>query len=152
MVENYNNAPRSGVVVNLQGNAAPSSVTINTPTTTTTTQIESFTVSQTDPLNPQQTFFDPQDFNIDIKSGVDPNNSNFSYSTVIKQDGVDITSLLSIDYANDTFSYTGASFPPDGASIEITVTTVEQGFETSIEGGVVTAQQLRNLGWIVRTA
>ena len=152
MVENYNNAPRSGVVVNLQGNAAPSSVTINTPTTTTTTQIDSFTVTQTDPLNPQQTFFKPQDFSIDIKSGVDPNNSNFSYSTVIKQDGTDITSLLNIDYGNDTFSYTGASFPPDGASIEITVTTVEQGFETSIEGGVVTAQQLRNLGWIVRTA
>ena len=69
MVENYNNAPRSGVVVNLQGNAAPSSVTINTPTTTTTTQIDSFTVTQTDPLNPQQIFFKPQDFNIDLKMG-----------------------------------------------------------------------------------
>jgi hypothetical protein len=152
MVANYNNAPRTGVVVNLQGNAAPSSVTISTPTTTTTTQIDSFTVSQTDPLNPQQSFFRPQDFTIDIKDGQDPGNPNFSYSTVIKQDGTDITSLLNIDYANDTFSYTGSSFPPDGASIEITVTTVEQGFETSIEGGVVTAQQLRNLGWIVRTA
>jgi len=152
MIDNYNNAPRTGVVVNLQGNSAPSSVTISTPTTTTTTQIESFAVSQTDPLNPQQTFFNPQDFTIDIKDGQDPGNANFSYSTAIKQDGVDITSLLNIDYANDTFSYTGASFPPDGATIEITVTTVEKGFETSIEGGVVTAQQLRNLGWIVRTA
>jgi len=154
MVDNYNNAPRSGVVVNLQGNAAPSSVTINTPTTTTTTETDSFSVIQSDPLNPQQTFFRGAnaDFNIDLRSGVDPNNSNFSYSTVIKQDGTDITSLLNIDYVNDTFTYTGASFPPDGASIEITVTIVEQGFETSIEGGVVTAQQLRNLGWIVRTA
>ena len=153
MVDNYNNAPRGGVVVNLQGPnmSAPSEREISTPTTTTTAQIESFTVSQPDPLNPQQTFFNPQDFTIDIKDGQDPGNSNFSYSTVIKQDGVDITSLLSIDYANDTFSYTGASYPPDGATIEITVTTVEQGFETTLEGGVVTAQQLRNLGWIVRT-
>ena len=154
MVANYNNAPRTGVVVNLSGgnNSAPSQREINTPTTTTTAQIESFTVSQTDPLNPQQTFFNPQDFTIDLKTGVDPGNTNFSYTTVIKQDGVDITSLLSIDHANDTFTYTGASFPPDGASIEITVTTVEQGFVTTLEGGVVTAQQLRNLGWTVKTA
>lgn len=151
MVDNYNNAPRSGVVVNLTGNSAPSRREISTPTTTTTTQVDSFTVSQLDPLNPQQTFFNPQDFTIDLKSGQDPTNSNFSYSTVIKQNGTDITSLLNIDYANDTFSYTGASFPPDGATIEITVTTVEQGTQVTIEGGVNTAAQLRNLNWIVKT-
>jgi len=153
MVDNYNNAPRSGVVVNLQGdfNSSPSSRTITTPTTTTTTQIDSFTVTQTDPLVPQQIFFNPQDFTIDLKSGIDPNDSNFTYSTVIKQNGTDITNLLNIDYGNDTFTYTGNSFPPDGASIEITVTTVEQGSISTLEGGVVTAQQLRNLGWIVKT-
>lgn len=149
MVSNYNNSPRTGVVVNLQGNAAPSSVTISTPTTTTTVDIESFTVSQPDPLNPQQIFLKPQDFSSDLKTGV---SGNLSFSTKIKQNSVDITSLLNIDYANDVFSYTGASFPPDGATIDIEVTTVEQGFETTLTGGVVTAQQLRNLGWIVRTA
>ena len=149
MVSNYNNSPRSGVVVNLQGNAAPSQVIVSTPTTTTTVSIDSFTVSQPDPLNPQQTFFKPQDFTEDLKTGV---SGNLSFSTKIKQDGVDITSLLSINHAADTFSYTGVSFPPDGATIDIEVTTVEQGFETTLTGGVVTAQQLRNVGWIVRTA
>ena len=152
MVANYNNGPRKNVVVNLQGNSPPSQGEILTPTTTTTTQIDSFTVTQTDPLNPQQTFFRPQDFNIDLKDGQDPNDSNFSYSTVIKQDGTDITSLLNIDYGNDTFTFTGASFPPNGASIEIIVTTVEQGFLSTETGGVVTVKQLRKLGWIVRTA
>lgn len=152
MLANYNNAPRTGVVVNLQGNDPPSKVDVVTPTTTTTTNIESFVVTQSDPLNPQQIFVRNTDFNIDLKTGTDPVNSNFSYSTVIKQNGVDITNtLVSIDYANDTITWTGAGFPPDGATIEITVTTVEQGTITTETGGVVTVRQLRNLGWTVKT-
>jgi hypothetical protein len=151
MVANYNNAPRTGVVVNLTSNSAPSSVPVTTPTTTTTTNNEIFTVSQPNPLLPRTLFTSPNDFTINLQDGVSPLDPNFSFDTEVKQNGVDITSTLNIDYASDTIQWVGGAFPPDGATIEILVTTVQQGTITTITGGVKTAEQLNNLGWIVRT-
>jgi hypothetical protein len=151
MVANYNNAPRTGVVVNLTSNSAPSSVPVTTPTTTTTTNNEIFTVSQRDPFLLRTLFIRTNDFTINLQDGVSPLDPNFSFDTKVKQNGVDITSTLNIDYASDTIEWVGGAFPPDGATIEILVTTVQQGTITTITGGVKTAEQLKNLGWIVRT-
>jgi len=151
MVANYNNAPRRSVVVNLTGNSAPTTVTVVTPTTTTTTNNEIFTVSQPNPVLPRTIFSSPNDFTINMQDGVSSLDPNFSFSTQVKQNGTDITSTLNIDYASNTIEWVGGASPPDGASIEIIVTTLQQGTVTTITGGVKTAEQLRNLGWIVRT-
>ena len=151
MVANYNNAPRRSVVVNLTGNSAPTTVTVVTPTTTTTSNNEIFTVSQPNPVLPRTIFSSPNDFTINMQDGVSSLDPNFSFSTQVKQNGTDITSTLNIDYASNTIEWVGGASPPDGASIEIIVTTVQQGTVTTITGGVKTAEQLRNLGWIVRT-
>jgi len=95
--------------------------------------------------------------NINIRTGFDPPNGNDEYQTVVYQDGIDITSLVSIDFAGDSITYPGNSpgnvtnFPPDGAEIKVDVIRTTYGTNTTIEGGVVTAQVLRDKGWIVRT-
>ena len=149
MLANYNIAPRSGVVVNLGGNNAPPTAGENTiPTTTTSTQTEIVTVGEQVPGSEQFIFFNPQDFTIGIKTGQDPNDGNLSYVTQIKQNGTDITNLLSIDYNNETITF--PSVPPaTGDVLEINVTTITQGFITEETGGIVTLKQLRNLNWIV---
>ena len=149
MLANYNNSQRTGVVVNLGGNnAAPSAGENLIPTTTSSTQTEVITVGEQVPGNEQFTFFNPQDFSINIKNGQDPNNTNLSYTTVIKQNGTDITSLLSINYANEVFTFP-VTPPSTGDVLEITVTTITQGFITEETGGIVTLKQLRNLNWII---
>ena len=94
---------------------------------------------------------------VDIKTGFVPAGGNTEFKTTIKQDGVDITSLINIDYANNLIVYPGNSpgnvtnYPPDGAVISIEMTQTIYGTRQEIEGGVVTADTLRKKGWIVRT-
>lgn len=148
-VANYNNAPRRNVVINLGGNnQGPTSNKVPQTSTTTTTTNEIFTVSQ-NPLSPQTIFFKPQDFSIDLKDGVSTLDPNFQFSTQIKQNGVDITNTLNIQYGSDVIEWVSGAFPPDGATIEIIVTTV-QTVTTLVEtGGLNTLKQLRQLGWII---
>ena len=114
--------------------------------------IEQVVISYTpqDPLYQFQT-------SVDIKTGFVPAGGNTEFKTTIKQDGVDITSLINIDYANNLIVYPGNSpgnvtnYPPDGAVISIEMTQTIYGTRQEIEGGVVTADTLRKKGWIVRT-
>ena len=148
-VDNYNNAPRRNVVINVGGdNQGPSTNPVPIQSTVTTTTNEIFTVSQ-NPLSPQTTFFKPQDFSIDLKDGVSTLDPNFQFSTEVKQNGVDITNTLNIQYGSDVIQWVSGAFPPDGATIEIIVTTV-QTVTTIVEtGGLNTLKQLRQLGWII---
>jgi hypothetical protein len=266
---NYNSAPRSGVIINLQGNAAPSKIVINIPTVTVSTAAtETIVVNHPDPIqnfgpassrvitlsavptatltpnsyikqsttnaygkiisvsgtsvtidstatsadtgggptgrfNTTQSYSihlvssptaglnvnnklvtsvgsdvlvtndpgieqvvvssTPQDplyqfaFNINLRDGVDPNNSNIEYRTLVTLDGIDITSLVSINYVGDIVTFPGntpgnvTNYPADGSSLKASVEQIVFGSRQEIEGGVVTAETLRKRGWIVRT-
>jgi len=266
-LDNYNSAPRSGVILNLQGNAAPSRIVINIPTVTVSTAAnQTIVVDHPDPIQnfgpaPDRiitlsgvptvtlapnlylkqantnaygriisvsgtsvtidsnatsadsggssvgTFNNtdtihlvatqnsavsignklvtvggtdvkvtddpgidqivvsstPQDplfqftFSIDLRDGIDPNNSNVEYRTIVFLNNVDITSLVNISYASNVVTFPGNSpgnvtnYPPDGSSLRAEVEQTVYGTRQEIEGGVVTAETLRNKGWIVRT-
>lgn len=114
--------------------------------------IEQIVVSYT-PNDPLYQF----PLSINIRDGFDPPGGQDEYQTTVKQDGVDITSLVNVDYANDVITYPGNSpgnvvnYPPDGAKIKVDLIKTTYGTQITIEGGVVTAQTLRDKGWIVRT-
>ena len=114
--------------------------------------IEQIVVSYT-PNDPLYQF----PLSINIRTGFDPPGGNDEYQTIVYQDNVDITSLVNIDFAGDTITYPGNSpgnvtnFPPNNAVIKVDLIKTTYGTNTTIEGGVVTAQTLRDKGWIVRT-
>ena len=93
---------------------------------------------------------------LDLKTGVDPNNPNISYSTKIFQDNVDITSSVTIDFINNSITFpqtqNGGGFPQSGTKIRFVVDTTVEGFITEIVGGVNTVNTLRSNGWIIRTS
>lgn len=260
LLANYNAAPRSGVQINLLGNAAPSRNVINIPTQSVSTQSENITVSHQQPtpnygpqpnrtitltgtpsnivagqylkqavtnayakvigvsgtnvildntdtsangikfnstdtlhivvssLSPTSTLnrvvdssgtalklsgtdpgitndyvisyttYDPNyvfTFSLDLRTGTIGSND---YSTVIEQNGIDISSIISIDYAANTVTYPGNSpgnvtnYPPNGATLTARVTTIVNGSRQEITGGVTVVQTLQSKGWIVRTA
>lgn len=93
---------------------------------------------------------------LDLKTGVDPNNPNISYSTKIFQDNVNITSSVTIDFINNSITFpqtqNGGGFPQSGTKIRFVVDTTVEGFITEIVGGVNTVNTLRSNGWIIRTS
>jgi len=148
LLDNYNNNPRGGVTVNLRGNAAPSRIETQTPTSSTSTSTEEITVEQE--LEPIDTF---GPVSLQLKTGIDPGNPNISYVTRILQDGVDITSSVSIDFAANTFSYNaGDTLPNTGTILRFEVDTTTIGSVTTISGGVLLVDRLKANGWIVRTS
>ena len=94
---------------------------------------------------------------INIRDGFDPPGGNQEYQTVVFQDGTDITSLVNVNFAGDVITYPGntpgnvTNFPPNGSLIKVDLIRTTYGTNITIEGGVVTAQTLRDKGWIVRT-
>ena len=82
--------------------------------------IEQIVVSYT-PNDPLYQF----PFSINIRTGFDPPGGNDEYQTIVYQDNVDITSLVSIDFAGDVITYPGNSpgnvtnYPPNGAVIKV---------------------------------
>ena len=262
LVVNYTNSPRSGVIINLTGNVAPSTVITFTPTqTTATAATENITVDHPDPIqnfgpspertltlsdsissglvgqylkqnntgaygkisavigadvvidntdtNANGTLFNSTDtlhvvsnsssgtnainklvnlslqdilltstdpgieqivvsttnqdplyeftFSINLRDGYDPPGGNIEYVTTIKLNGTDITNLVTVDYAANKVTFPGNSpgnvtnYPPDGSIVRAEVISTTYGQQQNISGGVVTAQTLRNFGWIVRT-
>lgn len=124
---------------------------------------QAIVITPPQPIPRQFTFFakgangiaSPDPIQLDLKTGVDPNNSNISYNTKIFQDDVDITSSVTINFINNTITFPqtliGGGFPPSGTEIKFVVDTVVQGFDVQITGGVVTVETLRSLGWIINT-
>jgi hypothetical protein len=94
-------------------------------------------------------------FSLDIKTGTEGSNS---YQTTIEQNGIDITNVISINYATNTITYPGNSpgnvtnYPPNGATLTARLTTTVAGTRQEISGGVTIVQTLQKRGWIVRTA
>lgn len=150
LVANYTNAPRTGVIVNLTGNVAPSTIITFTPTqTTAVAATENITVSHPNPpADPLYEFT----FSINLRDGYDPPGGNVEYTTTIKLNGTDITNLVTINFASNTVSFGSVSnAPSNGAVLSAEVLATTYGQQQNISGGVVTAQTLRSFGWIVRT-
>ena len=156
---NYSNAPRTGVVVNLSGNASPSRTEVTIPTSSTQSNSYTINVQQPSPTTSQLFTFFTRGSNglasqgpdqLDLKDGIDPNNDNISYATKIFQDGDDITSNVTIDFINNTITFpeSGGS-PPSGTEINFVVETTIAGSRVEVSGGVVTVNTLRSLGWII---
>ena len=121
---------------------------LQTPTSSTSTSTEEITVEQE--LEPIDTF---GPVSLQLKTGIDPGKSNISYVTRILQDGVDITSSVSIDFAANTFSYNaGDTLPNTGTILRFEVDTTTIGSVTTISGGVLLVDRLKANGWVVRTS
>jgi hypothetical protein len=120
--------------------------------TSTDPGIEQIVISYT-PQDPLYQFT----FGINLRDSFDPPGGNVEYKTTIRLNGVDITNLVTIDYATETVTFPGNSpgnvtnYPPDNSSLSATVVSTTYGQQQNISGGVVTAQTLRSFGWIVRT-
>ena len=156
---NYSNFPRTGVVVNLSGNASPSRTEITIPTSSTQTNSYVINVQQPSPTTSQLFTFFTRGSNglasqgpdqLDLKDGIDPNNDNISYTTKIFQNGDDITSNVTINFINNTITFpvSGGS-PISGTEINFVVETTVIGSRVEVTGGVVTVNTLRSLGWII---
>ena len=114
--------------------------------------IEQVEVSST-PQDPLYQFT----FNANLRTGVDPNSASVEYRTIITLNDIDITSLVNINYTINQVTFPGNSpgnvtnYPPNGSTLKARVEQTVYGTRQEIEGGVVTAQTLRNRGWIVST-
>ena len=149
LLANYNAARRSGVIVNLSGNTGqPSSNPVTTPTSSTTKEgEETITVSQTDPANPTATFAAAT---LDLRN--DTPNSTTTYFTKLFIDGSEVSlpnSSVSINYSNDTVTFTSGSEPTDGTVIKLEVWKTVTGSVTTLTGGIVIVNELRAKGWTI---
>ena len=151
---NYNNARRSGVTVNLTGPnmAAPSSITVVTPTTSTSKVGEETIVVNQDPLNPTLVF-NLQTLNIRNDTvGTSPNDTVYFARLYI--DGTEVllpNANVQLDYANDQVEFQPGFPPAQGTSIKVESWRTVNGTITTTTGGITVKQELNSKGWTVQT-
>ena len=151
---NYNNAPRSGVTINLggDGNAPPSSTIVSTPTSNTSkTGEEIITVNQ-DPLSPTLVF-NLQILNIsNATTGSEPNTTvNFAKLFL---DGVEVdlpNIAVQLDFANDQVEFQPGFEPATGTQIKVEQYQTVNGEILTTTGGITIKTDLNSKGWTVIT-
>ena len=151
---NYNNAPRSGVTINLAGTGMgpPSSNPVVTPTSSTTKVGEETIVVNQDPLNPTL-IFDLQTLNIRNDTvGTSPNDTIYFAKLFIDDTEVILPNAnVQLDYANDQVEFQAGFAPVQGTSIRVESWRTVNGQITTLTGGIVIKNELNAKGWTVQT-
>lgn len=158
LLVNYNNARRSGVLINLAGtgNASPTVTTVVTPVQTINKVTEeSIVVNQPDPTNPITVFETTINLRNDT-SGTAPNQT--IYNTKLFIDGSEVifpNAAVQINYnsspTKDNVTFDPASVPAAGTVLKLEVWRTVNGTVTTQSGAGTIVTELNSKGWTVQT-